>query len=434
MKINPKLIPQIVKDKMQKLIDNKFEVYIIGGACRDLLIGVTPHDWDLFSNATGEDILRVFPKGIILGGAERQEKILTVIVDNIEISSYRSNGTRTKIGVSLKDHCATCDLTINSICVDINGEITDFFNGEKDINQKNIRCVGNPLDRFKEDPLRIMRAVRFAEKYDFHMEAHTYSTIHDNNNLLKLLPKERIKDELLKILKYGVDWLGCILDIICPQFIVLTGLDGGHYHNENVMNHSIKSYEAIHTITNNPLLLLATLFHDIGKGIVVEEIDGNNTFHKHEIEGYKFIKDWMKEYKFSTDEINYVSNLIRCHMYDTKMSKKGYIKLFNRLDDNNIPVEHLLMLRYADSVGNLAKEKYKYGDKTKQIIKMYYKLKYSLEPFKVTDLEINGQDCIKLGYKGKEIGDILDKVLDLIQEDELINDRPKLLAWLKVQK
>ena len=425
---------------MKPLLNKGFECYIIGGAVRDYFLRIKPHDYDLFTNATGEQILNIFPKGRVLGGEERQTKILTVMVGDVEVSQYRANGNRTEVGKRLEDHQWTCDCYSNALAWNIKGELcgdkTITRCGQEDIKKGIIRAVGNPDERIQEDQIRIKRFIRLSNRYDWDISPQTLLAMKKGISDLFLLPKERIRDELLKILPYGQDWLGSlgIWNKLIPQNKLCYNLDGGKNHKEPVHIHSNKTYDIMRTITNNPFLLLAARVHDIGKSVTAKEIDGNMTFHNHEMEGYKIIKKFMNKYKFSKDEINYVTTLIRCHMYDTKMSKKGYCNLFKRLEDNKVPVEHLLMLRYADSQGNLSVKRYKWAEKSNLIVKKYYQYKYAKEPFRVTDLEINGYEIMNFGYKGKNIRVCLELLLNLVQEGLIRNNKSELILVLKIKQ
>ena len=270
MKKGKKMITIKVKKLMQKLLDNGFEAYIVGGAVRDYFMRLTPKDYDIFTNATGEEILKIFPNGNVIGGEERQEKILTVIVDGIEISQYRSNGDRTETGSSLKEHLATCDFSINSIAMDINEKIIDEHNGIDDIYSKKLKFVNNPLDRIKEDPLRILRGIRFWTKY----RGLTFEDIHvvlENIDLLDTLPTERIREEFMKIIKYpdGITSLWCddIIYKIFPELKDVVDMKGGDHHDETVNQHMGNNYKEACKITDNTLLKLACFLHDIVKVI-----------------------------------------------------------------------------------------------------------------------------------------------------------------------
>ncbi len=436
------MIPKNIKSIMEKLIKNKYEAHIIGGAVRDSLLHLEPKDYDIFTNATGEQILKIFPKGTVIGGEERQDKILTVIMDGVEISQYRTNGDRTETGSSLEDHQATCDFTINSIAMDINEKIIDNHNGEEDLRIKSLRFVGNPEDRIMEDPLRILRGIRFWSKYDG-MRFEDIQVVLDNIDLLDKLPHERIMDELIKIIAYptGLDNLICdgIIFKIFPEFKDVIGMKGGDYHNETVNSHMLNTFEESCKITDNPLLRLSCFLHDIGKGVTYTtgEDDTQTHFYEHETKGRDMMEKRLSHLKFSNDEIKYITTLIRLHMfsYIDKPSKKSYIKFFNKLEQAKIPIEDYITLIYCDHQANLAKPRIKFGDfiKGNWLLKKYYQIKFSEEPMKVSDLKVSGVDVMKIRNikQGKQIGVVLNKLFDLVMDGELKNKRAELLNKLK---
>ncbi len=437
-------IPDNIKKIMQKIIDNRYEAYLIGGCCRDHYLLQMPHDYDIFTNARGEELLQIFPNGHVVGGEERQAKILTVMVGDVEVSTFRLNGDRTEIGNTLEDHQKTCDYTINSIACDINGfiDLENNYNnqGVKDIAGNILRFVGEAQERINEDPLRILRGLRFILKYNMMC----------NDDTLKLLmnhevdvPKERIRDELIKILSLNLysGFLRYILRFL-PKDMAHTNnlLSGGKWHDEIPYAHFESSFLKISKITSKPLLRFAVLLHDVGKGVTRTEVDGEIHFYEHHKIGADHVKAWMNEHKFSNDDINYVTTFIYNHMHgyaEKEPSKKSYLKLFVALDGAGISIEEYVMHLYGDNQGNHAKPRIKFGDFVKDsvYIKKYYELKFTNEPFKIHDLAISGKDLIeKYGMSaGKELGAFLKEMFDLIQDGELENTKPALHLFVKTK-
>lgn len=459
-------IPNNIKQLMQKLINNEYDAYVVGGAVRDYLMGVEPHDYDIFTNATGEQILKIFPQGKVIGGEERQAKILTVVVDGVEISQYRSSGDRTEVGNTLSEHQATCDFTINSIACDINGEIIDEQNGISDFGEEGnygwkpiLRFVGNPEDRIREDPLRILRGIRFLLKYNLTMEKYTEKAIRETN--INHLPKERIREELIKILSLNAIPKGSLYYLIkfLPKELQHENMfkEGGEHHNEIPYEHCEHSLLEACKITDDWRIRLAALLHDVAKGVCrTEEIVKREEiiapvgsyglieterkeihFYEHEKKGKEIVEDWMREMKFSNDEIAFVSTLVKWHMYSYMVNpgKKSYIRFFKTLEDNGVAIEDYVMLLYADHQGNQAKKRIKFGDfvKGSWIYHKYFEIKHSAEPMKVGDLVISGKDLIeRYGMKpGPEIGKMLKIIFDKIMDGDLRNERAEIFHWLE---
>jgi len=457
------MIPDKIKQLMQKLLDNGFEAYIIGGAVRDYYMVLEPHDHDIFTNATGEQILNIFPNGNIIGGEERQKKILTVIVDGVEISQYRSNSERTEVGGTLEQHQGTCDFTINCLACDINGKLCgdeSFITmGKKDIKDKCLRFVGNAYDRIKEDPLRVLRGIRFMLKYNLDPIISTINAITTSD--ISSLPKERIRDELMKILSLELKE-GFLRDIaiFLPKEIRVDNMFkfGGDYHNESPYVHLEKTCLEAVKITNNPLIRLSALLHDVGKGVArTEEYSSIQShicefpsqchlckkeihFYGHENFGADIVKKWMKEYKFSEKDTKYVSTMIRLHMYTYKDNpgKKSYIRFFNALEEAEIDIEDYIMQIYSDHQGNTKKPRIKFGDfiKGNWLHKKYYEIKFSEEPMTVKDLKVTGKDVIEcMGLKpGPKVGIMLQNTFELVMDGTIKNTRAELLNVLKTTK
>jgi tRNA nucleotidyltransferase (CCA-adding enzyme) len=429
-------IPENARVIMQTLLNNNYEVYIIGGFVRSILMNEEPHDVDLFTDATGEQILELFPNGKIIGNEDRQNKILTVIVDGIEVSQYRSNGDRTETGTSFEEHISTCDLTINAMACDIDGNIIDLVGGKKDLSQGIITFVGDGNQRIKEDPLRILRAIRFASKYNFMWWCK--DEIVNNLYLLDTISTERIKEELEKILKYS----NCIenleeseiLNYLFPEFKITYNMNGGEKHNETIFEHLKQSYETACSITNDFKLRFAALFHDIGKGIVKDFHEDKTTFYGHEEEGEKIFLKYAKKYKFSNEETKFISFLIKNHMFGYQMEdikNKTLVKFFNKIESAGVTIMDFVTMMYCDHQGNLTKKRIKFKDfiEGNFFYNKYIELKHTM-PFKVKDLEINGNDLMELGYSGKNIGDKLNKLYEMVLDGKIINRKDRLMEEL----
>jgi len=455
------MIPTNVKDIMKKLLDAGFEAFLVGGSVRDIILGVVPHDYDVFTNAPAEKILEIFPKGRVIGSEERQKKILTVIVGDVEVSRYRGNGDRTEYGESLEEHTKTCDFTINSIAMTINGNLVDYQGGMLDIKNNIIRAVGNPHTRFQEDLLRVLRLVRFQLKYNMTIETSTMMATHEYVEKFIELPAERLRDELLKILGYGhavqrlIDYN--ILQVMIPEIRDLC-IEGGDMHAETVIQHSVNAFEYASKVTDNILLRFACFLHDIGKGQTLEQgykqiqphlcefpdqcelcVKDGVHFYEHDRVGEEIADAIMKRLKFSTDDMRYVKTLIRSHMFSFKqdngnISKKTYAKFFAKIESANIPIEDYVILLYSDHQGNQAKPRIKFGDfiKGNWLHKKYYEMKHEREPFTVKDLDINGRDLMELGLNpGLVIGETLERLFDEVMDGNIKNFRPELMNAAK---
>lgn len=436
-------MPGVVRGIMRELIQHGHEAYIVGGAVRDAMFGATPKDFDVFTDAVGDDILGIFPDGKILGGDERQEKILTVIVGGVEVSSYRASPDRTVTGTSLETHLSTCDFKYNSLFADVAGRVYGHMAAFDDIENNTISCVGLASDRIAEDRLRALRAVRFILKYESSVHGKLLTELLDVD--LSELPPERIHDELLKICQYTdafdiLDRLGMLAKLI-PEVDALR-IDGGQHHDEEVLQHCIDAFQHSTSITDNVILSLACFFHDIAKGpcrqfIVGEDIEDESVrFSKHNVIGSDMCRDILSRLKFSNADIDYVATLVQYHMFGFNMEhRKGvYIKLFAALEDNGAPVEDLLLLNYCDQQANRRNPREKYHEYLKRSVvwEKYNELKHGLEPFRVKDLKVSGHDVMELGIPaGKGVGMVLSSLFEAVMDGKVSNNRPELLQHMK---
>lgn len=431
-------IPQHVKQLMQQLIDSGYECFIIGGAVRDMLLKKVPHDYDLFTNATGEQILSVFPQGVVMGGEERQKKILTVIVDGIEISQYRSNGDRTEVGTSFTHHINTCDFTINAMALDIEGNLRDHVGGCDDIYYEKIRFVGDSEARIREDPLRLFRAIRFSSTLNFSFDE--IDVIKKHLHLIDTLPKERIRVELHKILQTErgivlLDYYG-FLSRMLPDWEIMRMLDGGKHHNETVHQHLLYAFIESKKLTDNPLVHLAALLHDIGKGVTHSyDEEGDIHFYEHESIGAKMVEFWMTNMKYSKEDIKFVVCLVRNHMWDyDNASHRSLVKHFNYFKEAGVSIMDYLIVLYSDNQGNQKNKRQKFSEfvEKRGLIQKYYELVYSTTPFTVADLAIKGQDLLDMGMvQGKAVGEFLASIYDLVMDGVLPNNRPELMNYAR---
>jgi tRNA nucleotidyltransferase (CCA-adding enzyme) len=435
------MIPDNVKTIMQSLIDNGFDAYIIGGAVRDVMMGVVPSDWDIFTDASGHEILSIFPYGNIIGGEERRAKILTVVVDGVEVSQYRANGDRTKTGTSLDRHLSTCDFRINSMAMDIDCKITDNHYGRMYIKERAIYCVGDCKDRIKEDKLRALRAVRFGVKYNFVIDPELYRVI--LNTDISDLPIERVKDELLKTIIYpdAISTMARfnLINKIVPEFTPSVQLDGGRHHDETVDQHMFNAQNIACALTDNPILVFACAFHDIGKPSTQEhKEDGGTSFHNHDRVGAEMLREIMLRLKFSNMDIKYVGILVSEHMFgyasDARCKNGTFVKHFKRLEDAGISIEDYMILQYSDSQANTKNSRMKFGDfiQSNKLYKKYFELRHSNTPFGIRDIAISGKDLLDIGIPaGREIGDTLNEIFDVVASGDLENTRPALMYYLK---
>lgn len=418
-----------------------FEAYLVGGCVRDTLMNRTFHDTDITTNALPEQIIEVFknyktiPTGIKHG-------TVTVILNSIpyEITTYRIDGKYSdsrrpdsvEFTTSLREDLARRDFTINAIAMNSKGEISDYFNGTDDIRNKIIRCVGCPEKRFEEDALRIMRAVRFSSQLGFEIEQKTAKAIHSMKDRLKNISKERIREELDKLI-CGKNCLNVLLEysdiitVIIPEFQKCIGFDQhSPYHKYTVWEHIARAVSF--APQDNIQIRRALFFHDIAKPICAKfDESGRGHFYNHAKIGSEMTKDIMKRLRYDNDSITTVSTLIAYHS-DKILTKKNIKKLISVIGDK-LFIE-LIEMKKCD---NSAKNDFVRDENIQldEILSETYKIIENNECCNMHMLAINGNDLIKSGLKGVEIGDTLKELLNLVIEETLPNEHDILLNYIK---
>jgi len=436
-------VPEEVKFVVERLKNNNFEAYIVGGCVRDFLRGVEPNDWDVATNATPKEIQRIFPKSFY------KNKFFTVTVKTgnkkpqlkeIEVTTYRLEAKysdkrhpdKVKFAKTIGEDLARRDFTVNAIAMNIKKgkiEIIDPLNGQKDLKVKLIRAVRKPDERFSEDALRMMRAVRFAAQLDFKIEAKTAKAIKDNANLLKEISKERIRDEFLKIImtKRAADGIEILRKLGLLQHIV-PELEEGYkvtqnkHHIYDCYEHSLRSLKYAAEKGFNRYVRTAALLHDIGKPRTKKGEGADATFYGHEIVGAKMTRQILSRLKFSKKEIEKIVKLVRYHLFYYNVDEVGESsvrRLLRGVGQENI--EELLQVRMADRIGSGCPkaEPYKLRH-LKYIIE-----KVSRDPISVKMLKVDGNDVIKILNisPGQKVGQILDVLLSYVLNDPKKNNR-----------
>lgn len=432
---------------------NNFEIYLVGGAVRDHLLGIKNMDFDFATDALPEDIMSIFKK-VVPVGIKHGTVIVLYKGFELEVTTFRIDGeysdNRRPDNVifvkSLKEDLIRRDFTINAFAWDIiKNRLVDEVNGVEDLKNGIIRAIGDPEKRFSEDALRMIRACRFASKLNFKIEDNTLSAMIKLNYLIKNISMERIRDELIKIMEtkkpsIAFEYLRIsgILEHILPELLKGYGVFQNRFHRYDVYYHNLYSCDA--GPKDNYIVRFAALFHDIAKpqtkkgkkdDINNEEDNSENSFYNHEIIGEKIAGNILKRLKFSNDDIIKIKNLIRHHMfYYTDQWTDGAVRRFIRkVGLENI--HDLFLLRDADRIGNgmkqgIPKAFIDFKDRIQKIIE-------EDNAFKISDLDINGNDIMEnLNLTpGPIIGEILNHLLDIVLDHPELNKKEILIEEAK---
>jgi len=446
----PKFVFEI-KNKFQK---KGFEIYLVGGSVRDVLMSKTPKDWDFTTNAKPDEIQTMFERSFydnrfgtvgIPGetfGLEKSQIIEITTFRKESGYSDRRHPDVVKFAQTLKEDLARRDFTINAIALRfVQGkplELIDPFGGQEDLKNKIIRAVDDPDLRFAEDALRLIRAIRLATQLKFQINQKTFAAVKNNASLIKKISGERIRDELFKILSsdFCADgfWLlrnSGILAEILPE--VETGFKVEQktplrHHIYDVGTHSLKSLEACPS--KDPLVKFAALLHDIGKPASVgRDEKGTTTFYNHEVIGAHLARAIAQRLHFSKKESEKLVTLVRWHQFsvDEATTSAAVRRFIRRVGVENI--EDMVDVRVADRLGGGLTEATSW--RLRRFMKMVEKELHP--PFSVTELAVNGRDIMKILEipPGPEVGKILQEIFDEIEEGKEKNDRKVLLERIK---
>lgn len=431
-------IPLTIKRILENLIINGFEAFVVGGAVRNLYLELDVVDWDINTNALPEDIERIFTKTIPTG---KKFGTITVIEDgmNVEITTYRKD-----IGYSdnrkpdnviftdiLMEDLLRRDFTMNTMILNVNGELEDPLNGIEAIKSRKLVCVGDIKERFDEDYLRVLRYVRFTAQLEYEKNPEIDEVI-KKLPFSRTLSEERIREEFNKILTSRIPSKGVrhlksldLLDEIIPEMAKCYNFDQKcTFHHLDVFEHTLVVLDNVPPVLK---LRLAALLHDIGKPYTFEMIKGEGHFYSHDKKSAEIADVFMKKLKYSNAIRKDVLALIMNHMRLIDLSNKKSIKKFI----NKIGVELLddfLILRRADILGCKNNDDLSSVDEMK---KAFDDILSEKEPMKVTDLAVNGYDIMALGYEGKEVGMVLNELLEHVLENPILNNKADLLYIIK---
>ena len=451
-------IPEEVLEIVKKLKEKGFEAFIVGGCVRDLLRGKKPEDWDITTNAKPQEIQEIFPNSFY----ENRFFTVTVLTESkdptlkeIQITTFRKEAKYSdkrhpdyvEFGENIFEDLKRRDFTINAMAIEIFNiskenfqlKIIDLFEGQKDLEERIIRAVRDPKERFSEDALRMMRAIRFAvclgERWK--IEEKTKEAIKELAFLIECISKERIRDEFLKIINSeraaeGIELmreLG-LLKYIIPELEEGVGVTQNKHHIYTCYEHCLKSLEYAAKKGFNTHVRLASLFHDIGKPRTKRGEGPEATFYNHEIVGAKMTEKILRRLKFPLKDIEKIVKLVRYHLFyynPGEVKESAVRRLLRNVGKENI--EELLKVRMADRIGSGVKKAEPY--KLRHLRYMIEKV--SQDPISPKMLKIKGYDVIETLkiQPGPKVGWILKILLEKVIENPKLNEKEILIEEIK---
>ncbi len=427
-----------------KLNENGYEAFLVGGCVRDLLLNRQPKDWDIATNALPERVQEIFPDSVY------ENKFGTVAVKTdsadsalkiIEVTTYRWEGAykdkrhpdKVQFAKTIEDDLSRRDFTINAIALNLKDSLTvDPFNGQEDLKNKIIRTVGNPDERFNEDALRLMRAVRLATELGFIIEQKTAEAIKKNAVLLEAIAKERIRDEFIKLIMAdkAMDGIKQMLNLGLLKYVLpelLEGVDVGQnkHHIYTVFEHNIRALDYAASKNYSLEVRLASLLHDVGKPRTKKGDGPDSTFYNHDVVGAKMSMIILDRLHFSKKIVEKVAHLVRCHLFYYnvgEVSEAGVRRFLRKVGPEH--VDDLIRVREADRIGSGVPKAVPY--KLRHLLFMIEKVK--ADPIDTRMLNIDGNDVMKLGnlQPGPKVGQILAVLLEEILDDPNKNNDDSL--------
>ncbi|MGI6710096.1 MAG: CCA tRNA nucleotidyltransferase [Bacilli bacterium] len=408
-------VPGYIKKIIKKIENNNHEAYIVGGACRDFLMGKKPIDYDLTTSALPSEIKEIFKKYKLFNYGEKHGTISIYINKNeVQVTTYRIENNysdnrhpdKVEFLKDLKEDLSRRDFTMNAIAY--NKEFIDYFNGLNDINQKNIKTVGNSNSRFEEDALRIMRALRFSVNLDFKIEEETKKGILNNYHLVKNISKERVRDELIKMLTFG-DYSKVVEEYFEIFAFIFNGIQD---INVDDFLENIKSVNKEKLKEADDYIIRIAIFLNLMFGYQKNDLNR--------------VEEKLKELCFSKKNI-----------YEILLIMEN---IFIKIDNDEITLKKLLNKYGYNILNKIIKSKYYFSEKLEDVIflnkilKTIKKIERKKICYSMDSLKIDGNDLKEIGYKKREIQTVKEKLLDKVISNELKNNKKSIIKYLEENK
>ncbi|HIY61897.1 MAG TPA: CCA tRNA nucleotidyltransferase [Candidatus Mediterraneibacter stercoripullorum] len=419
-----------------------YEAFAVGGCVRDSILARRPQDWDITTSARPEEIKRLFRRTVDTG---IEHGTVTVLLgkDSFEVTTYRVDGayedsrhpSEVRFTNRLEEDLKRRDFTINAMAYNDDVRLVDAFGGMQDLNHHLIRCVGNPVERFTEDALRILRAVRFSAQLNFPIEPETAEAVRKLAPNLRNISAERIQAELVKLLvsphperlqdAYGLG----ITRIILPEWDAMVGVEQDTpHHKYDVAEHTLR---AMKNVKRDKILRLTMLFHDMGKpSVKTTDENGRDHFKGHALVSEELARRILRRLKFDNETIRVVTRLVCYHDYRVEATPKNVRRAMNRIGVDLFP--YYLAVRMADVK---AQSPYQRREKIENIVEMrrlYQEILEKKECITLRQLAVGGRDLMNLGMKpGRELGSMLSELLEYVLDDPERNKKDILCDYVK---
>lgn len=462
-------IPEKVRYILEKLKESHFEGYVVGGCVRDSILGRTPGDWDVTTSAKPEEVKKIFRRTVDTG---LEHGTVTVLIgdEGFEVTTYRLDGKyedhrhpeKVEFTPNLEEDLKRRDFTINAMAYDPEQGLVDIFDGMGDIERKCIRCVGDPVERFSEDALRMLRGVRFAGQLGFEIETDTMEAIRKCADTIGKVSAERIRVELVKLLSSkGPEKLleaeeTGLCQVFLPEFSeMLRTKQNNPNHCYSVGRHCLLAVRHIRDISErvlesgqetselspygrgfpvekvNTILVLSALIHDVGKpACKTTDECGIDHFYGHDAKGSEMAEDILKRLRFDKDTIQMVTRVIQFHERRYDGNKRTLRRLMSKEGVEIMP--YLFMLQEADILSQSEYHREEKCSRLEEAKQMFLEVQREKQPVSIKELAVTGRDILDLGVlPGPEVGNVLNKLLETVIEEPEKNNRKLLLTEAK---
>jgi tRNA nucleotidyltransferase (CCA-adding enzyme) len=456
------IIPEKIIEICQNLQNNGFESYIVGGSVRDIILKKEPKDWDITTNATPEQIISIFPRtfyensfgtvGVVTYETTENPENIPESLRIVEVTPYRSEAKYSdgrhpdsvKFGISLEEDLSRRDFTCNAIAYDpIKDIVKDIFDGIKDIQEKTLKTVGNPNERFQEDNLRMMRAVRISTQLEFSVSPETLQAIIEEKENIKNVSCERIRDELNKFFMCKTPMIGFLtleytglLEYILPELRLGIGMKQTQAHAYDVWGHLLRSLQCAADKEMSLELRISALLHDIAKPHTAKwnNLKKENSFHGHEVVGEKVSREILKRLKYPKNQVDKICKLIRWHMFFSdpeQITMSAVRRMIVNVGRENI--WDLMDLRICDRIGTGRPKEDPY-----RLRKYHSMIEEALsDPTGLHMLKIDGKKIMEVTQEtpGPRLGLYLNAIMGIVLENPQENTEDKLVSHVtKLQK
>lgn len=439
-------IDKSVMTVLEQLHACGFDAYIVGGCVRDSIIGEIPKDWDVTTSALPEEVREVF-SGFTVIDTGIKHGTVTVILDHvpIEVTTFRTEfgysdnrrPDRVEFVTDIRADLSRRDFTMNALAYDgVSDNVLDLFGGRADIEARCIRCVGDPAERFEEDALRILRALRFSAVLGFEIDHDTASAVHEKRKLLKNIAAERIFSELKQLLR-GADCtrvlreFGDVIAVFMPEIKAMFGFSQNiKYHCYDVWEHTLHSIDAV---PRDAALRFTMLFHDSGKPecrtVEAAENGSIDHFYGHAEVSRVLAGTVMERLKTDNRFYDTVTDLICRHDVYIPPTRKGVKRWLNKLGEERF--WQLLAVKRADTLAQALEFRLERLIELDTLKRLADDVIKSGSCFGLKDLAINGDDCISIGLRGREIGSALNSALNAVMDERISNNKQDILDYLE---